>query len=50
MNPEATKHELDKWSEDLLIRIQLRFMHPHTVIHQNGSAADEENRALEADK
>jgi len=33
--------------EDLLIRIQLRTMHPHDVIHQDGTATEEELQLIE---
>jgi hypothetical protein len=50
MNGEATKRDLEMWMEDLLVRIQLRIMHPHSVIHQDGSARGEETKALEREK
>jgi hypothetical protein len=42
INREATKHDIDKWMEDLFARIQLCLMHPHSVIQQNGTTNDEE--------
>ena len=42
LNGETTKRDVDNWMEDLLIRIQLRTMHPHDVIHQDGTATEEE--------
>jgi hypothetical protein len=47
MNREATKRDMEMWMEDLLVRIQLRVMHPHSVIHQDGTASGEETKALE---
>jgi hypothetical protein len=41
LNSEVTKGEVDKWTEDLLVRIELRIMHPHSVIHQNSAASEE---------
>ena len=37
INREATKHDVDKWMEDLFARIQLCVMHPHSVIHREGT-------------
>lgn len=42
INREATQRDVDKWMEDLLVRIQLRIMHPHGVIHQDGTTSEEE--------
>lgn len=36
INQQATRRDVDQWMEDLLIRIQLRIMHPHNVIDQEG--------------
>ena len=47
INREATKHDVDKWIEDLFIRIQLYIMHPHRVIHQDGTASEEETVVVE---
>lgn len=47
LNGETTKRDVDNWMEDLLIRIQLRTMHPHDVIHQDGTATEEELPLLE---
>jgi hypothetical protein len=40
LNSEATKRDVDKWTEDLLNRIQLCIMHPHSVIHQNSAPSE----------
>src|SRR5579864_2391540 len=40
LNSEATKRDVDKWTEDLLNRIQLCIMHPHSVIHQNNTPSE----------
>jgi hypothetical protein len=37
INRETTKQEVDKWMEDLFVRIQLRIMHPHSIIRQDGT-------------
>lgn len=37
INREATKRDVDKWMEDLLARIQLCVMHPHSVIQRDGT-------------
>jgi hypothetical protein len=42
INREATRRDLDNWMEDLIVRIQLCIMHPHSVIHQDGTASDED--------
>jgi len=42
INREATKHNVDKWMEDLLARIQLCVMHPHSVIQRDGTTNEEE--------
>jgi hypothetical protein len=34
INREATKHDVDKWMEDLFARIQLCVLHPHRVIQR----------------
>ena len=41
-NREATKHNVDKWMEDLFARIQLCVMHPHSVIQRDGTTNEEE--------
>ena len=43
INREATKGNVDKWMEDLFVRIQLCVMHPHRVIHQDGTTSEEES-------
>jgi hypothetical protein len=47
INGEATKRDVDNWMEDLFVRIQLRIMHPHNVIHQDGTASEEETQIVE---
>ena len=42
INREATKHDLDKWMEDLFVRIQLCVMHPHSVIQRDGTTSEKE--------
>lgn len=42
INREVTKQDVDKWAEDLFVRIQLRIMHPHSVIQQDGTTSHEE--------
>jgi hypothetical protein len=42
INREATKHDVDKWMEDLFARIQLCVMHPHCVIQRDGTTNEEE--------
>ena len=42
INREATKHDMDKWMEDLLVRIQLCVMHPHSVIQPDGTTNEGE--------
>jgi hypothetical protein len=42
INREATKHDMDKWMEDLLVRIQLCGMHPHSVIQPDGTTNEGE--------
>jgi hypothetical protein len=42
INREATKHDVDKWMEDLFGRIQLCVMHPHSVIQRDGTTNEEE--------
>jgi hypothetical protein len=42
INREATKHDVDKWMEDLFARIQLCVMHPHSVIQRHGTTNEEE--------
>ena len=42
INREATKHDVDKWMEDLFARIQLCVMHPHSVIQRDGTTNEEE--------
>lgn len=41
INQEATKRDVDMWMEDLLARIELRIIHPHSVIDQSGAAMGE---------
>jgi PilZ domain len=47
INQQATKRDVDQWMEDLLIRIQLRIIHPHNVIHQEGGRIGEDTRLLQ---
>jgi hypothetical protein len=47
INREATKHDVDKWMEDLFVRIQLCVMHPHSVIQQDGTINEEETTVEE---
>ena len=47
INQQATKHDVDQWMEDLLIRIQLRITHPHNVIDQEGSPIARDARVLQ---
>ena len=47
INREATKRDVDQWMEDLFVRIQLCIMHPHSVIHQDGTASEEETVVVE---
>ena len=42
INREATKHDVDKWMEDLFARIQLCVMHAHGVIQRDGTTNEEE--------
>ena len=42
INREATKHDVDKWMEDLFARIQLCVLHPHSVIQRDGTTNEEE--------
>lgn len=42
INREATKHDVDKWMEDLFARIELCLMHPHNVIQRDGTTNEEE--------
>jgi hypothetical protein len=42
INRETTKHDVDKWMEDLFARIQLCVMHPHSVIQRDGATNEEE--------
>ena len=42
INREATKHDVDKWMEDLFGRIQLCVMHPHSVIQPDGTTNEGE--------
>jgi hypothetical protein len=42
INREATKHDVDKWMEDLFARIQLCVMHPPSVIQRDGTTNEEE--------
>jgi hypothetical protein len=42
INGEATKHDVDKWMEDLFARIQLCVMHPHSVIQRDGTTNEDE--------
>ena len=42
INREATKHDVDKWMEDLFARIQLCVMHPHSVIQRDGTTNEQE--------
>jgi len=44
INRETTGRDVDKWMEDLFARIQLCVLHPHSVIHQDGTAGEEETR------
>jgi hypothetical protein len=46
INREATGRDVDRWMEDLLARIQLCILHPHSVIHQDGTAKGEEIQAV----
>lgn len=46
INQEATKRDVDMWMEDLLARIELRIIHPHSVIDQSGAAMGEEPKIL----
>jgi hypothetical protein len=41
INREATRHDVDKWMEDLFARIELRVMHPHSVIQRDGTTNEE---------
>ena len=41
INRETTTVDVDKWMDDLLIRIELRTMHPHDLIHQDGTTESE---------
>jgi hypothetical protein len=50
INQEATKRDVDKWMEDLLVRIQLRIMHPHSVIDQDGTAIGEDRMVVELEE
>jgi len=43
INRETTTGDVDKWMDDLLIRIELRLMHPHDIIHQDGTATESEH-------
>jgi hypothetical protein len=47
INRETTKQDVDRWAEDLFVRIQLRIMHPHNVIQQDGTASEEETTVEE---
>lgn len=47
INQEATKRDVDMWMEDLLARIELRIIHPHSVIHQGGTIMGEEPNSRE---
>lgn len=47
LNQQATKRDVDLWMEDLLIRIQLRIMHPHNIIDQEGGRIGEDARVLQ---
>ena len=42
INRETTGRDVDKWMEDLFARIQLCVLHPHTVIHREGTTNEEE--------
>ena len=42
INREATKHDVNKWMEDLFARIELCVMHPHSVIQRDGTTNEEE--------
>jgi hypothetical protein len=42
INRETTKHDVDKWMEDLFARIQLRVMHPHSVIQRDGATNEKQ--------
>ena len=44
INREATRHDVDKWMEDLFARIELRVMHPHSVIQRDGTTNKEETK------
>ena len=44
INREATKHDVDKWLEDLFARIELCVMHPHSVIQRDGTTNEEETK------
>lgn len=47
INRETTGRDVDKWMEDLFARIQLCILHPHSVIHQDGTATKEEVQVVE---
>jgi PilZ domain len=47
INQEATKRDVDNWMEDLLVRIQLRIMHPHSITDEDGAAIGEQPRVVE---
>lgn len=46
INQEATKRDVDMWMEDLLARIELRIIHPHSVIDQGGTIMGDEPKIL----
>jgi len=46
INRETTGRDVDKWMEDLFARIQLCILHPHSVVHQDGTAGEEETQVV----
>ena len=50
INRQATRRDVDQWMEDLLIRIQLRIMHPHNVIDQEGGRVGEDAGVLQPEE
>ena len=47
ISQQATRRDVDEWMEDLLIRIQLRIMHPHNIIDQEGGRVGGDAGVLE---
>lgn len=47
INRESTERDVNNWMEDLLIRIQLRTMHEHDVIHHDGTAHEEKTSIVD---